>query len=128
MSEVVAVAEESPSEGARPERQRGRASRSLAALASLPHGLTWIGVALIAVGFTVLAFTWGRVAGLREVGLQAPYLVSGGAGGLATVIVGLAIVGIAAKRADAAERSRQLRELRDIMVVLAAHLEPESDR
>lgn len=105
------------------DRLLQRAGRPLAALAGAPHALTWVGVAVAAAGFGVLAYTWGRVAALGNVALQVPYVVSGGAGGLGMLVVGLALVGIAARRADSAERSRQLRELRDVLADLRSTLE-----
>jgi hypothetical protein len=47
------------------------------------------------------------------------------AAAVALVVVGLALIGIAARRADAAEKSRQLHELRDVLAELRASLEED---
>jgi hypothetical protein len=67
----------------------------------------YIGIALCLLGFALLAYTWGRVADEVQVYKQIPYLVSGGFTGLGLVLVGVTIVNVAAKRADAADRERQ---------------------
>ena len=100
-----------------------RMSRPFAALRGVPHVLTWTGVVLAAVGFVLVAVAWGKVAGLTNVGLQMPYVISAGATGLGLVAVGVAVVSVAAKRADAAERSQQLRELRDVLADVRRALE-----
>lgn len=100
-----------------------RLTRPFAALRGVPNLATWAGVAVCAAGLVLIAVAWGRVAGLTNVALQMPYLVSAGFTGLGLIVVGLAVVSISAKRADAAERSRQLRELRDVLADLRAELE-----
>jgi hypothetical protein len=84
--------------------------------------LTWIGLGIAALGFAVIAFSWGKVAALLDVSLQLPYVVSGGLTGLALVMVGMTAVNVAARRQDAADRAREvealqavLRELRDTL-------------
>ncbi len=67
----------------------------------------YIGIALCLLGFGLLAYTWGRVADEVQVFKQIPYLVSGGFTGLGLVLVGVTVVNVAAKRADAADRERQ---------------------
>ena len=71
----------------------------------------YIGIALCVAGFALLAYTWGRVADEVQVYRQVPYLVSGGFTGLALVLVGVTVVNVAAKRADAADRLRQHEQL-----------------
>lgn len=100
-----------------------RLSRPLAALRNVQNLGTWAGVLVSAIGLVLIAVAWGRVAGLTQVGLQTPYVVSAGFTGLGLIVVGLAIVSISAKREDAAERSRQLRELREVLADLRAELE-----
>ena len=55
------------------------------------------------------------MAALLDVSLQLPYIVSGGFTALALILVGLMVINIATKRQDAAERSRQLTELRELL-------------
>lgn len=103
-----------------------RVSRPIASLRGVPRLLTWAGVLLCAVGFVLVAVAWGRSAGLTNVALQVPYVISAGFTGLGLVVVGVTLVSIDAKRADAAERSRQLRELRDVLADVRRRLEESS--
>jgi hypothetical protein len=104
---------------------RGLADRlpTLPALSPLP---TYIGVAVAAIGFAVLAFAWGKVAGIADnVALQMPYLVSGGLTGLALVMVGVTIVNVAAKRRDVQLRQQQTQLLADALHELRNALEQQ---
>jgi hypothetical protein len=100
-----------------------RLSRPFVALRNVQNLGTWAGVLVSAIGLVLIAVAWGRVAGETNVGLQTPYVVSAGFTGLGLIVVGLAIVSISAKREDAAERSRQLKELREVLADLRAELE-----
>ena len=102
-----------------------RLSRPFAALRGVPNLTTWAGVAICAAGLVLIAIAWGRTAGLTNVALQTPYVISAGFTGLGLVVVGLTLVSIAAKRADAAERTRQLRELRDVLADLRQQIEEQ---
>lgn len=93
-------------------------TRALASLRAVPSIGTYLGVGLATVGLVMLVVAWGRVAGLTNVALQLPYVVSAGFGGLGMVAVGLTVVNVAAKQADARERTRQLAELRDLLAEL----------
>lgn len=57
-------------------------------------------LAVVGMGFAVLAFTWGQVAGEALVARQLPYIVSGGLTGLALVVVGTALCVVGAWRAE----------------------------
>lgn len=100
-----------------------RLARPFAALRAIPHAATWVGVAVSASGLVLIAIAWGRTAGLTNVGLQTPYVISAGFTGIGLVVVGLTLVSVSAKRADADERSRQLRELREVLADLRQQLE-----
>ena len=76
---------------------------------------TWFGVATAGIGFALLAFGWGRIGGLGAVALQIPYLISAGCGGLGLIVAGAAIVGVQAKRREAAAREDVLIELRRVV-------------
>jgi hypothetical protein len=102
-----------------------RLSRPVAWLRGVPNLGTWTGVVVAAAGLVLIAIAWGRTAGLLNVALQVPYVVSAGFTGLGLVVVGLTLVSISAKRADAAERTRQLRELREVLVDLRRALEDQ---
>ena len=77
--------------------------------------VVWIGIALVGAGFGVLAFTWGRVANTVNVGLQLPYVVSGGISSIALIVVGATLINAAVKRQDATARERQISELRTVL-------------
>lgn len=81
---------------------------------------TIAGVVLIAAGFGMVAYTWGRVAGLTSVALQLPYMVSGGLTALGLILVGLTVVSVAVRRRDAADRARQVEQLASIVRELGA--------
>lgn len=72
---------------------------------------TLIGVAVAAIGFTLMGIAWVKVAGLTEVWQQMPYLLSAGLPGLGLVMTGLVIVNVSARRQDAAARARQMAAL-----------------
>src|SRR3954470_8971725 len=101
------------------EARRGR----FASLRSAYGAWVWAGVVLCAGGFALLVYTWGRVAGLLNVALQLPYIVSGGFTAIGLILVGLTLVNVATKRQDAAERSRQLSELRELLVDMRSMME-----
>ena len=85
---------------------------------------TYVGIGIAAVGFVLIAFAWGKVAGIADnVALQLPYLVSGGLTGLGLVMVGLTIVNVAAKRRDALLRQQQTELLADALNELRATLD-----
>ena len=83
----------------------------------------WAGVVVSAIGFALIVYTWGRVAGLLNVALQLPYIVSGGFTGVGLILVGLTVINVATKRQDAAERSRQMTELRELLVEMRSAME-----
>jgi hypothetical protein len=109
----------------RPSALANRLGRPLVLLRNVPHLGTWTGVVLSAVGLVLIAVAWGKTAGETIVGLQVPYVVSAAFTGLGLVAVGLAIVSIDAKRADSAERTRQIRELREALADLRQTLEEQ---
>ena len=89
--------------------------------------LTYIGIGLSAIGFVLIAYTWGRVAGLTNVSLQLPYLVSGGLTGLGFIIVGVTVINGAAKLQEAADRERQIQQLTLILRELRTALGTDDD-
>ncbi len=92
-----------------------RASRPLVALRAVPHLPTYVGMALTLTGAILLLVAWGKTAGLTNVALQIPFLISAGCTGLALVAVGLTVVNLAAKAQDARRRREQLTELQQIL-------------
>jgi cytochrome c biogenesis protein CcdA len=98
-------------------RAGGRVARWLAPESPVP---VYVGVGLIALGFSLIAYTWGRVAGTLSVALQLPYVISGGLTGLALVVVGATVISVATKRRDAVLRARQLDELSEVLRLIAS--------
>lgn len=84
------------------------------------RGLTYAGVACIIAGFGVIAFVWGRVAALTAVPLQLPYVVSGGFTALGLILVGILLVNIQTKLADATRRDRQIQQLGEVLQQIRA--------
>ena len=84
---------------------------SLPSLRPLSPTPTYVGIAVAAAGFVMLAIAWGGVAGEANVARQVPYLVSGGLFGIGLILVGLTVVNVAAKRRDSALRERQVQLL-----------------
>ena len=95
-----------------------RATRPVSAVREIPHFPTYVGMALTVVGGLLLLLAWGKTAGLTNVALQVPFLISAGCTGLALVAVGLSVVNMAAKAQDARRREEQLLELRDLLAEL----------
>ena len=87
----------------------------------------WVGLLFVAGGFGMIAYTWGEVAGLLDVALQMPYLVSGGLTALGLILLGILVVNIAVKRKEAIERHRQLDEVREALVRLRAAIEGDAE-
>ena len=105
-------------------RVPGFVDRARSAMASSPWldrtsaAPTWAGMVLVGLGFAVLAYGWGKVGGLAAVALQLPYAISAGCGGLGLIVTGAAIVGIQAKRREAAAREEVVLELRRVVAEL----------
>lgn len=98
--------------------------RQVLGLAPLSPVPTYVGIAIAAAGFVLIAFAWSKVAGIADnVALQLPYLVSGGLTGLGLVMVGVTVVNVAAKRRDALLRQQQTELLADALSELRAALD-----
>ena len=95
----------------RPTNRRPSGLVAIPALRPLSPVPTYIGIAVVAAGFVLLAVAWGGVAGESNVARQVPYLVSGGLFGVGLILVGLTIVNVSAKRRDSALRERQIQLL-----------------
>jgi hypothetical protein len=89
---------------------------------------TYVGLVVAAVGFALIVLTWSKVAGEDNVAFQMPYVVSGGMTGLGLIIGGFVLVNISAKRQDAAERTRQLDQLREALDDLRITLRDLDDK
>ena len=111
------------SDGAAYDEAPGGLSSRVPALRPLSPVPTYLGIGVAAVGFVLIAFAWGAVAGETNVALQMPYLVSGGITGLALVMVGMTVVSVAARRRDAVLREQQTALLADALRELGAAIE-----
>jgi hypothetical protein len=115
--------------GSQGSREDGVAASSrIPALRPLSPVPTYVGIAVAAVGFVLIAVAWGKTAGQVNVALQVPYLISGGLTGLALVMVGVTVISVAARRRDAALREQQTALLADALRELSAALDPDSRR
>ncbi len=75
------------------------------------RAVVFLGLFVIVGGFGLIAYTWSKVAATISVGLQLPYLASGGFIGLGLVVVGVGIISIGVKRRDNFRRLRQIEKL-----------------
>ena len=121
-----AVDETSSRTGQVGARLAGPFRRTAAAVRAVPHVATYFGLALTLAGGVLLVVAWGKVAGLTNVGLQMPYLVSAGCTGLALVAVGLTVVNLAAKHEDSVRRRAQVTELHTLLRELREALEEDA--
>lgn len=116
------AAEVTPAAPTKARRRAGRFQRFWRVGAGV-----WAGLIIIAVGFGLIAFTWGKVAALVDVALQLPYLASGGLAGIGLILLGLLVTNLAVKRREALERSRQLDEIREALVRLRTAIEGDTE-
>lgn len=83
----------------------------------------YAGIALVAIGFATLGYTWTQISLTVDVGLQLPYVISGGFVGLGLIMTGLLLLTVNARRQDAAERARQLERLIEVVEDLGERLD-----
>lgn len=94
--------------------------------------LRLLGILFWLAGGVVLTFAWMGMAEIAYVDGQMPYLVSGGAAGLALVVIGSTLV-VAAALFEAAERTAQrtaelLKQAADDAVEAAAQASKEQQK
>ncbi len=99
-----------------------RVTRPVIALRAVPHVATYAGLLVTLIGGILLLVAWGKTAGLTNVALQIPFLVSAGCTGLAFVAVGLTVINLAAKHEDATRRRAQVTELHGLLAELRTAL------
>jgi hypothetical protein len=78
-----------------------------------------LGLACAAIGLLAIGLAWNGAAGIDFVSGQVPYLLSGGAFGLALVMIGLSLVVIQNSRRDRALIEAQLSDLNNAINRLA---------
>ncbi|HEV7887950.1 MAG TPA: hypothetical protein VGO92_10350 [Acidimicrobiales bacterium] len=70
-----------------------------------------LGLGCCAIGLLAIGLAWNGAAGIDFVSGQIPYLLSGGAFGLALVVIGMGLVAVQNSRRDRAILQNQLSEL-----------------
>jgi hypothetical protein len=78
-----------------------------------------LGLACIGIGLLVIGIGWNGAAGIDFVSGQLPYLLSGGALGLALVVLGAALLVVQNQRRDRNLLEAQLRDLNVAVTRLA---------
>ena len=79
------------------------------------RAVIYLGLLVIVAGFVAIVYTWTKVSTTLSVGLQLPYLASGGLIGLGLVVVGVGVISIGVKRRDNFGRLLQIQRLATTM-------------
>lgn len=79
-----------------------------------------LGLAFCVAGLGLIWAGWNGAATYNDIRRQFPYLISGGIGGLALVVIGVGLMVIQSQRADRVQIEANLVELRAILERLAA--------
>jgi hypothetical protein len=74
-----------------------------------------LGIAFCIAGLAVIWAGWNGAASYNDIRKQFPYLISGGLGGLALVVIGVGLMVIQSQRADRVQLESNLVELRNIL-------------
>ena len=74
-----------------------------------------LGLAFCVAGLAVIWAGWNGAASYNDIRKQFPYLISGGLGGLALVVIGVGLMIIQSQRADRVQLESNLVELRNIL-------------
>lgn len=96
-------------------------------LLSATNGI-WIGCVLAGAGFGGIYVGWSKVAGLKNVAEQVPFLISGGLVGLALIIIGVAVLDVSVRRKDSYDRQSQLAEVARTLASLRVMIEAADER
>lgn len=78
-----------------------------------------LGIGYCLAGLVLIFLGWNGAASYDRVPAQMPYLVSGGIGGLALVVIGAALIVVQSNRADRVALQLRLDELTDAISHLA---------
>lgn len=87
-----------------------------------------LGLAAVGAGFLAISLSWLGAARYDAVPQQFPYLISGGGGGLALVLVGSALLVIRAIGLQQKETAHHLGELRDQLLAVRGEAAPAQRR
>jgi hypothetical protein len=88
-------------------------------LRNLPKLGGQLGAACVVAGIVIIGLAWNGAASLDFVQGQVPYLLSGGALGLALCVLGAALIIVQSNRRDRSLLEAQLRELNSAVARLA---------
>jgi hypothetical protein len=78
-----------------------------------------LGVGFCAVGLLLVFLGWNGAASYDRIQSQFPYLISGGIGGLALVVIGVGLIIVQNQRADRAALQETVRRLQDAVEQLS---------
>ena len=79
-----------------------------------------LGLFFCVAGLAVMWAGWNGAASYNDIRKQFPYLISGGLGGLALVVIGVGLMVIQSQRADRVQLESNLVELRNILERMGA--------
>ena len=79
-----------------------------------------LGLAFCIAGLAVIWAGWNGAASYNDIRKQFPYMISGGLGGLALVVIGVGLMVIQSQRADRVQLESNLVELRNILERMGA--------
>lgn len=79
-----------------------------------------LGLFFCVAGLAVIWAGWNGAASYNDIRKQFPYLISGGLGGLALVVIGASLMVIQSQRADRVQLEANLVELRNILERMGA--------
>ena len=79
-----------------------------------------LGLAFCVAGLAVIWAGWNGAASYNDIRKQFPYIISGGLGGLALVVIGVGLMVIQSQRADRVQLESNLVELRNILERMGA--------
>jgi hypothetical protein len=79
-----------------------------------------LGLAFCVAGLAVIWAGWNGAASYNDIRKQFPYMISGGLGGLALVVIGVGLMVIQSQRADRVQLESNLVELRNILERMGA--------
>jgi hypothetical protein len=79
-----------------------------------------LGILYCLAGFLLVFLGWNGAASYDRVSAQIPYVVSGGLGGLALVVLGTGLIVVQSHRADRAALEATMLDLNDVLDRIAA--------
>jgi hypothetical protein len=81
--------------------------------------LVYAGVALAAIGFGLIGFSWAQTSSRDSVAFQVPYMLSGGFSGLGCIMLGATAVLVQVRRYESAVRRQQLERVISLLAAVS---------